>query len=777
MIARKKILGTFMLPLLTIIIISLIILPAHAGVSPAVGRAIDPDGTAIIGETNLRFVNASGTLINYGSTEVNIKGPSEDTSEAKKDSVYIDFIGERFDTNDESLVQGKYTVSGGGKNITVKFVNPRLNVKVDRAVVIPGIDLTFTADTNLFHIAPDAGPNYIAFCITDPDDIESTQVGATSLDNVNVNVNGKNSRTIYTRALKEIGDYTVCIKPDPETNNGLGKEEKYRYGPTKPFKLIAGLTLTPNKEKALVSDEIKFTVTTASYINVNLDVTTGDKTKVTFIGGKGNVEVSGHSCFGKTKDNGEFTAVAEFTHTGSYQITATDGHTKDTKWVQITPFKATLDKPVPEPEPEPEREPPERYYIGDVLTIKGEVPSNADSILIKVDGTVVETISAIQFKSEGYKWNTKELIPGSHTIGVWVLPFSDPEKDYPDKSVSVILLRGGLRAELSSAFVALGEKFNITTDAAGRDHVDILTIAPKGGSGKGFEPTSLDAPGLTYVYSSKVPSKQSTSDELKVSRDSDTGTYQIVVLNPGRDGVYGTSGSGDLLKVLTNGYSILLAVKTSEQIMAMLYDRTVYAAGSDDLLWLSTIKVEAPFLTLDELSDVTLGEKITVSGTTNRESGTEITVSVDGPTELIPQIATVRKDDSVFYNTFSVDFDTVSAQIGAYTVAAEDNFGLDAVVKVNIYSSDEYTINITPTPETDTPEPTPTPTPTPAPAATTPTPTQNLIPTPFEAGATGGAGGASPPYYIAVIIAVVAAAGIFISYKVKEWYLLKRYNE
>jgi hypothetical protein len=665
------------------------------------------------------------------------------------------------------LVQGRYTVSGGGKRITVKFVNPRLNVKVDKKVVIPGIDLTFTEDTNLFHIAPDAGPNYISFCITDPKGV------TTYLDNVNVNA--QNSRTIDTSTLKEIGDYTVCIKPDPETNNGLGKEEKYRYGPAKSFKLIASLSLTPNKEKAEVSDELQFTVTTASYINVNLDVTTGDKSTVTFIGGKGNVKVSGHSCSGKTDFNGTFKAVARFTHTGSYEITATDGHTKDKKWVKITPFKATLDKPKAEPEPEPEREPPERYYIGDVLTIKGEVPSNAYGVVIKRDGTKVATLSALEFNDKGYIWNTQKLIPGSHMIGVWILPFSDPEKDYPDQSVSVILLRGGLRAELSAEFVALGEEFNITTDAAGRDLVDILTIAPKGGSGKGLDPTSLDAPGLTYSYSSKVPTNLSTSDELKVSRDSDTGTYQIVVLNPGRDGVYGTSGSGDLLRVLTNGYSISLAVKTSEQIMAMLYDRTVYAAGSDDLLWLSTIKVEAPFLSLDELSDAALGEKITVSGTTNREKGTEITVSVDGPTELIPQITTVRKDDSVFYNTFSVDFDTISAQVGAYTVIAEDNFGHDTARKVNIYSSGEYTITFTPTPtpmsETDTPELTPTP----APAAATPSPAQNLIPTPIGAGGSGGSG--SPPYIIAVIIAVVAAAGIFISYKVKEWYLLKRYNE
>jgi len=776
MIAWKKILGSFLLPVLTVIIISLLILPAHAGVSPAVGRAIGPYGTAIIGETNLRFVDADGTLINDGSTWVTIKGPISGP-EYIKNSVTIKFTLRIFDTTlyDEPdeiknpLVQGTYIVSGGGKNIIVEFVNPRLNVKVDREVVIPGIGITFTSETNLGLIASDAGPNYISFCITGPDGIKRAIVGATSLENVNVNV--QNSRTIATNTLKEIGDYTVCTKPDPETNNGLGKEEKYRYGPTKSFKLIAGLSLTPNKEKANVSDEIQFTVTTASKINVNLYVTTGDKSKVTFIGGTEDVEVSGHSCSGETANSGTFKAVARFTGTGSYQITATDGYTTDKKWVKITPFKATLDKPEPEPEPEPEREPPERYYIGDVLTIKGDVPLNADSVLIKVDGTVVETLSALEFNNKGYIWNTQKLIPGSHTIGVWVLPFSDPEKDYPDKSVSVILLRGGLRAELSAEFVALGEEFNITTDAAGRDLVDILTIAPKGGSGKGLNPTSLYAPGITYSYSSKVPTNQFTYDELKVSRDSDTGTYQIVVLNPGRDGVYGTSGSGDLLKVLTNDYSISLAVKTSEQILAMLYDRTVYTAGSDDLLWLSTIKVEAPFVRLDELSEVALGEKITVSGTTNRENGTEITVSVDGPTELIPQIATVRKDDSTFYNTFSVDFDTVSAQTGEYTVFAGDNFGHDAVEMVNIVSTVEPPVTVTHTPEAETSAPTPTP----APAAATPTPTQNLIPTPIEAGGTGGTG--SPPYLIAVIIVVVAAAGIIISYKVKEWYQLKRYNQ
>lgn len=245
--------------------------------------------------------------------------------------------------------------------------------------------------------------------------------------------------------------------------------------------------------------------------------------------------------------------------------------------------------------------------------------------------------------------------------------------------------------------------------------MDILTIAPKGGSGSGFDPDdifnetnrALPAPGLTYATSGVATDGTFTTEKISVGKDVDTGTYLIAVLNPGQDGVWGNSRNDkNLLKVISNDYAILLAAKTCDQILAILKDRTINAAGSDDLLGIATIKVEEGFVTLDELEDVPLGQKIEVTGTTNRKVDTPIIVTVEGLDEttpkLKPKIATVKEDDKTFYNTFSISFETASANIGKYVVTADDGDGHIASTTVTILPAEEPSVNVssTPTPET-----------------------------------------------------------------------------
>ncbi|MBC8520478.1 MAG: hypothetical protein H8D26_00580, partial [Methanomicrobia archaeon] len=208
-------------------------------------------------------------------------------------------------------------------------------------------------------------------------------------------------------------------------------------------------------------------------------------------------------------------------------------------------------------------------------------------------------------------------------------------------------------------------------------------------SGNGFEPTdistqtngSLTASGLTHSLCSVFPEGE-FKEKIKVREDADTGIYLISVLSYGRDEGWGTAGSDNLINVISYNYTSLLSIKTQEQILAILKDRTINAAGSDDLLCINTIKVENPKVRLDDIEDVLLGGNIVVSGYTNRKEDFGIIITVEGPVELKPKLAFVEKD-----GTFNLSFSTVSAKVGEYTVTADDGKGYFDTKTVNVITA------------------------------------------------------------------------------------------
>jgi hypothetical protein len=796
--ARKKTVKPyyFLSTLLCIAILMLIVIaPANAGVRPEDGRSIGDvaNGTvAIIGETNLSFVNSSGFLINSGSTVTNIKGPLEETAEAKKNSVSIYFVG-TFDSTkyDEPheiqnpLVCGEYNVSSDGRWTVIKFVYPRLIAETDTRV-IKGANLTFEADTNLFHIIPTAGPNNITFSLIDPKGREKTKVGGVSLENVNVNMTGKNTRTINTEYL-DTGNYTLCIKPDPDTNNGLGEDEKYWCGPPVTFEVISSVSITSDKEKAAENEMITFTVTASPNTNIILNVTSGRESKIWFIGGMEDVKESGHSCSGMTDDGGIFKAVARFAATDFYGITATElsANTTAIRSIEISEFSARVETMDIFTDVKKDT-----FNIGEVVKIKGRA-SAGDSITIKVDDEVIKTGAPVPTTTLSllYEWKTTEDVsPGTHEIGIWVLPHSDPDKDVPDASVPILFVRGGLSAkliytgieeekEIVQEIVAQGDDFKIKGDAPGRKNVDILTIAPKGGSGNGFDPIdistetggALDAPGLTYSTSS-VGREDGvfTVEKIDVGKDVDTGTYLVVALNPGRDEVYG-SGVGDILTVIT-GYDF--SIKTQAQILAILKEETINQAGSDDLLWVGTIEVKNPWVTLNDIGDVHLGDDIVVSGVTNRKNGFLFIITVEGPTDLIPLFAPTEV--STAGNTFTASFNTISAKVGKYTVTVNGGDGYTDTKTVNILPAITPSFNISSMP---------TPTPIPAPAAImhegegtneSDTAAQVATPIPTWTSTSTKTGTKKKSDFVLIFIIAAAGAGLLIAVSVARLKIRKR---
>ena len=677
---------------LTAALISMFVLfaPANAGVSPEEGSYIYPGDSIIIGETNLSFFNATGVLISDGII----------LSNWENSHITIPFNGS-FDSSryEDELVPGDYIIAvvdiddEGGITYLIEsyiyFVSQKLDVTTevceeDFGWVTRGGDITFEANTNLWIITGPLPNNNISYKLLDPRGVRLYEVNDVSLSDIDVSLDdGINYQTINTAGMRT-GVYTLSIETDPATNNGLDKE-----GPTVSFEVKSkGITVEakPETKKQTVTKEIVFTVSTTPHTFIILNVTWGMASKVKF--GEG-----GHSAFGWSDEDGKFIVGASFTDTGSYEITATEfiAGTTDSIAVEIVPFEATLTGPKEGV-----------YHIGENIKITGSATAG-DSITVKVDDEVVATGEPVE--GFDYTWKTEDKSPGLYKIAIWVKPFSDPFHGLPDDSLSILLIRGGLFAKTSTDIVAIGDDFKIEGTVPGRDRVYILTIAPKGGSGSGFDPTDifdeteeqLDAPGLTYSTSG-VTDEKFTTEKIDVGVDADTGTYSIAVLNYGRDGVWGTSGNDNLLEVISNDYSTSLAVKTSDQILAILKDKTINVAGSDDLLGIATIKVENGFVTLDKIEDVPLGKNIEVTGITNRKLGTSIIVTVEGleedATKLKPKFSTVVEDDKILYNKFSISFATASSKIGKYVVTADDGDGHVVSTTVNILPATEPSVNV-----------------------------------------------------------------------------------
>ena len=684
----------FLIAFLCITILMLIVIaPANAGVSPDTGRSVGDNEFAIIGETNMSFVNATDDEIHNGTIQC-----------TGVDIIACIYFDGPFDSShyEDELALGNCKVRGpsGYGEISVYFSPPKLDVTTvvceeNFDWITRGGNITFKAITNLWVIHGSL-PNYINYKLLDPYGVPLDDVNGVPLTNIDVSGSDITSLTINTTGMRT-GFYTLSIETDPDTNNGLDRE-----GQKKTFEVKReGVTIEVSKEKQTVTKEVVFTVSTTPNTNISLNVTRGRKSKVKFYG------VS-PPLFGKSDKDGKFIAEASFTDTGSYELTATEFivNTADSITVEIVEFEAELIEPKEGV-----------HHIGENIKITGSANAG-DSVTIKIDDEVVATGEPIEGFS--YTWKTGDKSPGSHEVGIWVLPLSDPFTDPPDDSVSILLMRGGLSAkliytdteekEIVQEIVAQGDDFEIKGKAQGRDNVDILTIAPKGGSGSGFDPTdifeetngTLNVPGLTYSTSPVLGDKFEFNKKIDVGKDVDTGTYLVVALNPGRDEVYG-SGVVDILTVIT-GYDF--SIKTQAQILAILKEETINQAGSDDLLWVGTIEVENPWVTLNDIEDVHLGDEIVVSGVSNRRNNFPFLITVEGPTDLTPQFVynDVSKKDT--FSTDKTPFSTVSAKVGKYTVTVNDGDGYRDTKTVNILPATTPSFNISSMP-----------TPIPAPAA------------------------------------------------------------
>lgn len=398
--------------------------------------------------------------------------------------------------------------------------------------------------------------------------------------------------------------------------------------------------------------------------------------------------------------NGEFTAYFDTSNTveGSYLVLADDGEMHvDTTTVDI--LTSVLSKVTDTTSISPLSQlstsktvtftMSNSCIIGADLIVSGTV-SEGDFIDIAIENEIVETNISLEDGTFYVELATPETahtgVPGAVIIEAFVrsageepLPYGADVSWLSNNGLTAVLMESGsLTTELSTDAVAHGDDFSLSGIAQGLDFVDVLTISPRGGGGTGLKGKHGDIEGVTGVTHDRLAvfsADWSYFGKIDVDENAQSGYYDVAVLSPGRDGIYNGVVTNDLIEGLVNVYGLL--GKTQDQILSIL-EAMVYAAGSDDLLWIAHIKVEIPYVSLNPISAVHIGEPLIVTGTTNWKDGSQIIIYVRGPVGLTPQTA------DVVNKTFEATFDTTDAIAGTYWVKADDGVGHTDEVEVVI---------------------------------------------------------------------------------------------
>jgi uncharacterized repeat protein (TIGR01451 family) len=652
------------------------------------------------------FKDATGAVLIEGIPDTNTDGEAFSASAFVTETVTdVDGIagndktveGIYFDTTSMSRT-GTYILSSGGLNQQLSVSRPTIPIELK---VGPDVVSTLTVGTKLrvdCSGASDLGSNdCVDLVITDPRgrQIKTWTVGGKTqyFDEISVDQLIKYGSTDPAKQIDTtdwiLGSYTFYVVTEEENARGLDLRS-----PTKTLTLLKGeVNVDVDKTEVGELQPVTVTVTGIYGHTVTVEATTGVE-YVEFEEGlydfadTFNRESSSSGVYKFDvimEEEGQMLFSVRFHDTGTYTLKVTDFDTgdTDTEDVKVSEKDVTFDMP-------------STVVIGEDLEVRGM--ANAGDyidiaiedyvvyvgITIEADGSFEEDLPTPETPGTG--------VPGSIVIEAFIrmagepaLPLGEDVSDIEeDGSTSVLLTAGSLTAEISTINVAQEDSFTVYGTAEGYDFVDIVTIAPKGGSGSGINPASVpDVPGITHDSSAVSDLDYSYLKDIYVDEDADTGKYMVVVVTPGCNGVYDGINSQDLFGsefVAKYGPISDLASKTQGQILAIIEDATIDAEGSDDLLVKLYIKVETPMVHLNPIADVTVGEPLVVTGQSNREEGYTIIVTAMGPTELTPQTAQIEN------GTFEATFDTTGAVPGEYTVMADDGDG----------HTDEATVEILP---------------------------------------------------------------------------------
>ena len=385
------------------------------------------------------------------------------------------------------------------------------------------------------------------------------------------------------------------------------------------------------------------------------------------------------------KADGILKFAVHFTDLGTYKIIANDYGTGDptathldAESINITVTKKNVSFDVPPV-----------VVIGDKITIKGTVDTGT-YVSVYVNDVLYRKLQNIviadgKFSQEVKTTDAGLCVPGIVELKAYIdcdKMCGDPQPTGSDDGTTeIFMVEPWLTASLSTDSVDPEDDFTVSGSAPGSTEVVIVCVPPRGGGGKSL--LDKGERGLSPRKATVSTTDAKYIKKMTVQEDADPGVYYVIVLSSGLDGVWGMTGQTDLEAALNEKYHIpsltmgIINVKTQDEIKDILED-LVTTPGADDLMWKGKLKVGTPFVKLDPIETVCIGEPLVVTGTANREEGFVIVVTCKGPVELMPQAVKIE------HGAFKATFDTTDAKEGTYEVKVDDGYGYPADTSVNI---------------------------------------------------------------------------------------------
>lgn len=337
---------------------------------------------------------------------------------------------------------------------------------------------------------------------------------------------------------------------------------------------------------------------------------------------------------------------------------------------------------------------PDEVIIGNPVVIGGTSTYGVYAVILIADKYVDKAM--IDRKKFEYEYKTTGEMEGSNKVEIFIdapIEFGIGEavseewkrENKVDADTDFTLVESRELTLDVPYITASGDDVLISGTAAGVDKVYLLVLNQKGE--------------VVFPYAAKAMAtpvdEEGEWDEKLIKPDA--GTYTVIVLHEGREGVTDAIYNGN--------WEIGDELKTLEQRIAIVEDK-IKGAGSDDIFLKREFKVVNPEVRL-ELEDATFGETLTIVATTNVKEGVIAWLSVGKEGVEDKEIKTVKVENG----TIMAEFDTNKLSVGRWEVS----------VNIPDRCLDEGVININakaPTPaSTATPIATVTPLPTPTPSA------------------------------------------------------------
>jgi hypothetical protein len=265
-----------------------------------------------------------------------------------------------------------------------------------------------------------------------------------------------------------------------------------------------------------------------------------------------------------------------------------------------------------------------------------------------------------------------------------------PDEDN-DGSTLILPMQSHLIVNLSNYRVNRSDSVVISGEAPGSRQLEILIISPYGGEVGRYglrETASTNYSGITYDKVSVSDTDHTYSKEIHVSDTAYTGSYTVIVLSYGADGVYGDTDKSNIIEAMNQKYNTPnLGGMLLDQILDVISGASIDSPKSEDLFNVQQLVVEAPKSYAVRLDDpivpVAVGEILTVTGTSDKKEGSEVIITVERPSEITvkrrPRRHLMPKKVYVENGKFSATFDTSYSDrfsaMGEYTVVAYDGEG------------------------------------------------------------------------------------------------------